>query len=100
MAKIDGGGSSDTSIMQLKDMYQQRERESDIHHREELNELRDSHRVEIEKVRGESDVRVKNVQEEANAKLSQKDVQFQKEIEALRAMYQKRAGEGKKVSDV
>ena len=89
MSSIESKSSAD-ALSQLKDTYVQKDRESEARHRDEIRALRESHQVEMEALRKDTQSKIDHVQEEASAKLSQKDMQNQKEIEAVRAMYQKR----------
>lgn len=100
MAKIDSnsGKNSVDALASLKDLYENREKDMETKHRAQVNELQKSHRAEIEKVREDANLKVKTQQEETSTKLNQRDLQYQKEVEAVRAMYQKRATETKKPS--
>jgi hypothetical protein len=86
-------------LNQIKDMYAQREREGENRHRDEIREIKTEHAAEIEKVRQESNDRVENIQGEVQSKLSAKDLQNRKEVEAIRSMYQKRLAELKTQKD-
>lgn len=84
------------ALKALKDQYAARERELENKHREEIREIKAAHREEVDELRKESQNRIAKLQEENNIKLNQKDIQHQKEIESLRAMYNKRLLEAKK----
>lgn len=86
-------------MSQLKDLYDEREKENDNRHRDEIRELKTEHSTEIDKVRKESNARVLAVQGEVQMKLSAKDLQNQKEVEAIRSMYQRRLAESKSPKD-
>jgi hypothetical protein len=90
-----GRGSSRDVLTQLKDQYEARERETERRHRDDVRQLTDGHRAEMDKLREESQKRIENLQSENNVKLSEKDVQHQKEIDAIRALYAKRLAETK-----
>jgi hypothetical protein len=96
MSKIDAGKNAGETLQSLKDLYADRERDSESKHRTELSQIQKAHATEIESVRSEANARVKTAQESTSAKISEREMQFQKEIEAMRAMYQKRAGDSKK----
>jgi hypothetical protein len=99
MAKInDGGKSAGETLSSLKSMYQNRERESEVKHKQELSEIQKAHAVELDRVRNEANDRVKVVQNESNVKLNQRDMQFQKEAENIRATYQRQVAQAKKES--
>lgn len=83
-------------VAQIKEQYALRERETDNRHREDIREIQGTHREELEKVREESQKRIQTLQDESANKLNMKDLQHQKEIEALRAMYAKKLAEAKK----
>ena len=93
MASVSGSGGD--SISRLKEQFQLRERESDDKHRDEVNQLRRGHHAEIEKLTTENTKRVSDVREESAVKLNQKDIQFQKEVDAIRSMYGRRLAEAK-----
>lgn len=99
MAKISGSnsGSSADTLSQLKDQYQSREREIETRHREDVVTMNKNHETELNKLRQESQNRIQAVRDEADQKLSSKDMQHQKEIEALKTMYQKRVLEERKM---
>ena len=94
MASI-GKNSKDT-LVQLRDLYKSRERDLETRHREEIKELRVQHQTQMDKLQGETRERVETLQAESNAKLSEKDLQHQKEIESIRSMYAKRLADAKK----
>jgi hypothetical protein len=97
MARISDRGTRTEVLSQLKDQYEQRERENETRHRDEIRELRETHRAELDRVRAEAQKRVVDTQEESNVKLNQKDLQHQKEIESIKSLYSKRLSDSKKV---
>jgi len=96
MSKVGANASSAELIAQIKDQYQSRERDSETHHRDEIKEIREAHKVEIDELKAETQKRVQTIEEESSVKLSQKDLQNQREIDALKAIYAKRVSEGRK----
>jgi|GEM_PF-5594617 len=90
-----GGASGSDSISRLKDQFQTRERDSDEKHRDELGQLRRANRSEIEKINELNSKHIEEIRQDNQVKLNQKDVQFQKEIDAVRAMYGRRLAEAK-----
>ncbi len=99
MATVGGSGNGSASLGQLKDLYSEREKENDNRHRDEIREMKTEHATEIDKVRKESNGRIIAVQNETQTKLSAKDLQNQKEVEAIRSMYQRRLAESKAPKD-
>ncbi len=97
MSKI-GSDSGKDALAGLRDLYSQREKEAEQKHKGEIGVLQKTHQTELAKVQVDADQKVRNLQEENATKLSKRDLQFQKEVEAVRAMYQKRAVEPKKES--
>ncbi len=97
MARISDRGTRTEVLSQLKDQYEQRQRENETRHRDEIRELRETHRTELDRVRAEAQKRVVDTQEESNVKLNQKDLQHQKEIESIKSLYSKRLSDSKKV---
>lgn len=89
MSKV-GEKSASETLSQLKEVYQQRETDLETRHKDQLRDVNESHQVEIARIRKENQEKLKAVQEEASTKLNQKDLQFQKEIEALRSMNAKK----------
>jgi hypothetical protein len=89
--------SNNEIISQMRDQFMQRERETEAKYRRDFQEVDKAHRTELAKVKTDADQKLKEMQEENNLKLNKKDLQFQKEFEALKAVYTKRAAEGKKV---
>ena len=87
------------SLGQLKDFYQQREKESDDRHRDELRDVKMQHAREIEKVRSDANETMSNQRNESQAKLTAKDAQNAKEIDNIRAMYQKKIAASKSSKD-
>lgn len=96
MAKISSEKSGGDALTGLKDLYSQREREAEAKHKSEIGELQKTHRTELERVQSDAHEKVRRLQEETATKLNKRDLQFQKEVEAMRAMYQRRAAEPKK----
>jgi hypothetical protein len=98
MSKISGDRATNSeALAQLKDQFVQREHETENKHKGDVQELREAHRVELEKVRTESEKHIQDVQAESSVKLNQKDIQYQKEIESIKAIYAKRlAADAKK----
>jgi dsDNA-specific endonuclease/ATPase MutS2 len=60
--------------------------------KDEVKNLREAHRAEISRLQDENRKTVEQIHNESNAKLNEKDVQHQKEIEAMRAMYARKTG--------
>ncbi|HVK60419.1 MAG TPA: hypothetical protein VM432_02665 [Bdellovibrionales bacterium] len=99
MSKIGSDGKSSSETLEgLKSLYAQRERDAESKHRTDISELQKTHQTEIERMKQESNTRIKAMQEETSQKLSQRDLQNQKEIDAMRAVFQKRATEAKKTT--
>jgi DNA anti-recombination protein RmuC len=98
MSKISGDRATNSeALAQLKDQFLQRERDHDARHKEDIQEIREAHKGELEKIKTDSEKRIQDMQEESSSKLNQKDVQYQKEIESIKAIYTKRLGaEGRK----
>lgn len=61
--------------------------------KEEIRQLNETHRTEMAKLESENKKRIDDVHNDSNAKLNEKDVQYQKEIQKIRAMYTKRGTE-------
>jgi len=59
--------------------------------KQELRDINENHRAELTKLEDENKKRLDQVHTDANAKLNEKDIQHQKEIETIRAMYNKRS---------
>ena len=89
MSKVAEKSAGET-LAQLKDSYQQRESDMELRHRDQLRELNETHQTEVTRLRKENVDKIKTIQEENSAKMNQKDLQYQKEIEALRSMYSKK----------
>ncbi len=98
MSRIDNGTTGEV-LAQLKDQYSQRERESETRHRGEVKDLRENQRTELDKVKTEAQKRIDEIQDESNLKLSQKDLDHQKEIESIKSIYTKRLAETRKPTD-
>lgn len=60
--------------------------------KDEVKSLNESHQAEISRLQVENKKRVDQVETDSNAKLNEKDMQHQKEIESIRAMYAKKTG--------
>ena len=89
MSKVAEKSAGET-LAQLKESYQQRESDMEMRHRDQLREVNETHQTEITRLRKENVDKIKTLQEENVAKMNQKDLQYQKEIEALRSMYSKK----------
>lgn len=59
--------------------------------KQEIRDLNENHRTELAKLEDENKKRLDQVHTESNMKLNEKDIQHKKEIDAIRAMYTKRA---------
>lgn len=85
-------------LRQLRDHFANHERELEERHRGEIRELRDSHRVEMDQLRADSKKQIDELQQENSVKLNEKDLQHQKEIEAIKAIFTKRVMESARKS--
>jgi vacuolar-type H+-ATPase subunit E/Vma4 len=65
-------------------------------HKDEVAQLRGAHQSELDHVKTDTQKRIENIQEESNVKLNQKDVQYQKEIESMRTLYNRRIADAKR----
>ena len=92
-----GGGGDAAARMQA--VYNQKERDLDAKHREEIVDLKADFQVEKDKLRTDAKKRIENIQTESNQKLSDKDMQHQKEIDNIKAIYSKRIAEVKRESE-
>jgi hypothetical protein len=92
MSSVAGSGSGETTS-KLQAVYKERERDLKARHRDDIAELKAENHVEVEAVRRESRKRVEAVQNESAEKLSEKDIQHQKEIESIKSIYSKRMAE-------
>ncbi|MEK7355405.1 MAG: hypothetical protein AAB250_03100 [Bdellovibrionota bacterium] len=88
MGKV-GEKSASETLSQLRDTYTQRERDLESRHKDEIRDISENHQIEISRLRKDSQAKIDSIQEESSTKLNQKDLQFQKEIEAVRSMYSK-----------
>jgi predicted RNase H-like nuclease (RuvC/YqgF family) len=77
----------------LREKYEQRIREMENKHREDMEQLRGAHQTALQKQLESNDKRAHDLQDEFNYKLSQKDLGHQKEIEAIKSIYAKKLGE-------
>ena len=93
MSKISENGDP---LASLREHYAARERESETRHRDEVREIKETQKTEIDEVRIDAHMQVQDLQAENNMKLNQRDLQYQKEIEAVKSLYSKRVAEGKK----
>lgn len=106
MSKISGGGgnrdgaaTAGETLAKLRDHFTEKERENEARHRGELSELRAAHQAELDKVRKDSQTRIESIRGEHAERVSQKDMHFQKEIESIRNIYQKRLIEARRGHD-
>ena len=83
----------------MQAVYNQKERDLESKHREEVVDLKADFQVEKEKLRSDAKKRIENVQQESNLKLSEKVVQHQKEIDNIKAIYSRRISEIKRDSE-
>ena len=100
MASVSGGSNSSGSdaIARMKEQFQTRERESDEKHRDELGQVRRTSHAEIEKNNELNAKHLDELRQDNQVKMTQKDIQYQKEIDAVRAMYGRKLAEAKQDS--
>lgn len=93
MSSVSGSGSSGEATVKLQNVYKERERDLKANHRDEIRDLRAENQVELDAVRREARKRIESVQNESAEKLNEKDIQHQKEIESIKAIYSKRVAD-------
>ncbi len=90
------GGSGGDPAARLQALYNQKERDMEARHRDELRDLKAENQAEVDRLRRDAKKKIENVQQESVLKLSEKDIQHQKEIENIKQIYSKRVAEAKK----
>ena len=83
-------GRSGEDAGQLREFYMQRENEKEKAHQDEIKKLRLEHAGELARSDDQSKRQIDDIRARTHQKMSQQDLQHQKEIEALKAMYKKK----------
>lgn len=83
-------------VSRIKDYYTQRENDLQTKHRQTIEQSQKAHEEEVGRIKEESKNEIDSTITRMKEKLSEKDLKHQEEIEALRAMYQKKLEESKR----
>ncbi len=80
----------------IKEYYTQRENDLQTKHKQSIEQTQKAHEEEVGRIKEESKNEVDTTLSRMKEKLSEKDLKHQQEIEALRAMYQRKLEDAKK----
>ncbi len=91
MSAIGKSGSDD--VKSLKYSYEMREEQKEKMHDTQLKELQATHEKDMTRLSNASKEEVDKVRVEGHNRLTEQDQKYQREIESLKAMYQKKLSE-------
>jgi len=82
-------------VSRIKEYYTQRENDLQVKHKQTIEQNQKAHEDEVSRLKEDSKMEIDQTLNRMKEKLSDKDLKHQQEIEALRAMYQKKLEDAK-----
>jgi len=96
MAVGSTGGNRQDEISRIKEYYSQREVEKDHKHSEEIQNLTRANSQDLQKAQDQGKAEIAQIREYDKNKMSDQEKKFQQDIEALKALYQKKLEDARK----